>query len=434
MTYYWHDYETLFRNPRRCRPAQFAAVRTDEDLNVVGEEAVLYAKPAPDVIPDPEACLIHGISPLTLLERGVEEAEFARRIYEELSVPETCAVAYNGVSFDHEVTRFLLYRNLRDPYRWHWDNGCSKWDLIDVIRAAWALRPEGICWPRRDDGTPSFKLEDLAAANGIEHRPHDALSDVRSTIELARIIKRAQPRLFEYGLSLRFKRNVQPILQRPCLFVSSMIPAASGCATVVAPVCPHPQTGAIIAFDLRFDPEPYVRHSAASLRELLFTKNEDMPADVKRPPILSIKPNGAPFVANLDLLNGSDLERMSLDLDRCRENNRKLLAVKMRLAAVVSEAFERTWPPAEDVDLALYERLPEDGDRAVLDRWLSEAHWDVSPDPDLFVDDRMPELCFRYRARNHWHCLRDDEKIRWHQHCRSRHLPGRGRPDGARTV
>jgi len=41
-TLYWHDYETFGSDPRRDRPAQFAGLRTDEELNEIGEPLVLY--------------------------------------------------------------------------------------------------------------------------------------------------------------------------------------------------------------------------------------------------------------------------------------------------------------------------------------------------------------------------------------------------------
>ncbi|MCV4932819.1 exodeoxyribonuclease I, partial [Escherichia coli] len=83
------------------------------------------------------------------------------------------------------------------------------WDLIDVVRAAYALRPDGIVWPEQD-GRVTLKLERLTAANGIDHgQAHDALSDVRATIALARLIREKQPKLYDYLFALRSKQKVQ---------------------------------------------------------------------------------------------------------------------------------------------------------------------------------------------------------------------------------
>ena len=174
-TFFWHDYETFGAVPRRDRPSQFAGIRTDMDLNEVGEPVMLFCQPAPDYLPSPQACLITGITPQQCLEQGVPEHEFAAVVEAELGRPGTIGVGYNTIRFDDEVTRYMLWRNLRDPYAREWQNGCGRWDLLDVVRMVYALRPEGITWPTKEDGTVSFKLEDLARANGILHESaHDA--------------------------------------------------------------------------------------------------------------------------------------------------------------------------------------------------------------------------------------------------------------------
>ena len=165
-TFLWHDYETFGANPRYDRPAQFAAIRTDMDLNEIGEPLMLYCQPAPDYVPSPESCLITGITPQHCLEQGVVEDAFARQIEAAFIQPGTVGVGYNTTRFDDEITRFMFWRNLIDPYAREWQNDCSRWDLLDVVRMVYALRPDGIQWPRKEDGTVSFKLEDLAKANG----------------------------------------------------------------------------------------------------------------------------------------------------------------------------------------------------------------------------------------------------------------------------
>lgn len=178
-TFYWHDYETWGSNPRVDRPAQFAGIRTDLDLNIIGEPLVLYCKPPPDLLPDPEACLITGITPQQALSSGVLEYQFIAAIHNELSRPNTCCVGYNNIRFDDEITRHLLYRNFYDPYEREWKNGNTRWDIIELVRACYALYPEGINWPLNEEGKISFKLEDIALANGLApYKSHDALSDV----------------------------------------------------------------------------------------------------------------------------------------------------------------------------------------------------------------------------------------------------------------
>jgi len=193
-TLYWHDYETFGIDPKRDRPVQFAGIRTDEALNIIGAPLVIYCQPANDFLPSPQACMITGISPQLALKEGVNEAEFISRIHAEFARPGTCTVGYNNIRFDDEFTRYTLYRNFYDPYAREWQNGNSRWDIIDLLRVTRALRPAGINWPERDDGQSSFRLEELSKANNIAHdAAHDALSDVLATIEVARLIKARQP-------------------------------------------------------------------------------------------------------------------------------------------------------------------------------------------------------------------------------------------------
>ena len=226
-SFYWHDYETFGLSPRRDRPAQFAGLRTDADLNEIGEPVMVYCRPSPDTLPDPESVLLTGILPQHALQHGLSERDFAAVIERELGADGTIGVGYNSIRFDDEVTRFLFWRNLIDPYAREWQNGCGRWDLMDVVRTTWALRPEGITWPRYTEGEmqgrPSFKLEHLTKANGIGHdAAHDALSDVRATVALARLVKQRNPRLWDFCLKLHKKDAVwaeMGIAQGPRPFV-----------------------------------------------------------------------------------------------------------------------------------------------------------------------------------------------------------------------
>ncbi|HEX9803363.1 MAG TPA: exodeoxyribonuclease I, partial [Gammaproteobacteria bacterium] len=260
-TLYWHDYETFGTDTQRDRPVQFAGVRTDEDLNVIGEPLNIFSRPAPDTLPHPISSLITGITPQQALEQGMPENEFIARILKELAEPGTCGVGYNSLRFDDEVTRHTLYRNLYDPYGREWQNGNSRWDIIDMVRACRDLRPEGIVWPQRQDAErSSFKLEELTAANGIGHeQAHDALSDVYATIAMARLIKEKQPKLYDFCYRLRRKKEVLKYLDlkemSPILHTSGMYGSDYGNTRLVVPLAPHPvNKNSIIVFDLAQDP------------------------------------------------------------------------------------------------------------------------------------------------------------------------------------
>ena len=441
-TFLWHDYETFGIKPRQDRPAQFAAIRTDADLNEIGEPVMVYCQPAPDYLPDPESCLITGITPQLCLERGLPEREFAARIEAELALPRTVGVGYNTIRFDDEFTRHLFWRNLIDPYAREWQNGCGRWDLLDVVRLAYALRPEGIQWPRKPDGRPSFKLEDLTRANGLTHEAaHDALSDVRATIAVARLIRQHHPKLFDFAFALHKKDRVMAELglpataahAKPFLHVSGMFAPEHGCLGVMWPLASHPTNkNELLAWDLAHDPRELLELDATQVRERLFTRSDDLPDGVQRLPVKSIHLNKSPMVVgNLKTLRPELAQRWALDLEQALAH-----AAYARdlpdMSAIWQAVFER--PPAErgvDVEQDLYGGFIEAADRRRLNHLKGLDPGDSAWRQTGFDDERLPELVFRYRARHFPASLSDDEAQRWKDHCAGRLLRGEG---GALTL
>jgi exodeoxyribonuclease I len=418
-TFLWHDYETWGSDTRRDRACQFAGVRTDTDLNEIGAPRVVYCRPATDLLPHPDACLITGITPQLAERKGLIEAEFAAVINAELSVPGTCAVGYNSMRFDEEVTRNLLYRNLRDPYAREWRNGNSRWDLIDALRLAHALRPDGLEWPSREDGTASFKLEHLTAANGIAHgQAHDALADVRATIELARRLRRAQPKLFDYALTLRDKHRVRELLDRgaPLLHVSARYPAARGCIAPILPLCAHPTNGnGVICVDLRAPPELLLDLSADELRTRLFTPARERPDDVERVPLKTIHINRAPVLAPMKTLAPDAAARWSIDPDTVAEHARRLREAKASIEDKVRAVHRAPEEPAEtDPDLMIYSGgFFSDADRRAMDEIHRLRPEELANHSPRFEDSRLSEMLLRYRARNWPETLSPEEREDW---------------------
>ncbi|MFE8073205.1 exodeoxyribonuclease I [Marinobacteraceae bacterium S3BR75-40.1] len=422
-SFYWHDYETFGADPVRDRPSQFAGIRTDKDLNIIEEPLVIYCRPSDDYVPSPEACMITGITPQKAQEEGLCESEFIGQINEAFSQPGTCAVGYNNLRFDDEVTRHTLYRNLRDPYAREWQNGNSRWDLIDVVRLTYALRPEGIEWPRKEDGSPSFRLEELTQANGLEHgQAHDAMSDVHATIALARLIREKQPRLFEYALSHRDKRSVAAMLDvdsmKPVFHVSSRYPASQGCCAMVAPLAWHPvNRNAVIVYDLRVDPSRLLSMSADAIRERLYTKTEDLAEGEERIPLKAIHINKCPVLAPaamLKTLSSEKLDSLALDGDLLRENLQQLRTAD-GLGEKIREVFSDAGPEgSSDPDEMLYGGgFLSPQDRKQLDFVLQQPP-EMLGELDLrFQDERLEEMLFRYRARNYPGTLTGEEQERW---------------------
>lgn len=440
-TFLWHDYETFGAVPRRDRPAQFAAIRTDAELNEIGAPIMLFCQPANDFLPDPTACLITGITPQQCLEQGVPEHKFAAVIEKAFSEPGTIGVGYNTIRFDDEVTRFLFWRNLIDPYAREWQNQCGRWDLLDVVRMTYALRPEGIEWPTHDNGKPSFKLEHLSKANGLVHEAaHDALSDVRATIALARLIRQKHPKLFDFCLALHKKDRVAdeigmhlaPALRQPFLHVSGMFPAERGCLGLVWPLAPHPSNkNELLVWDCAHDPAELFALDADTIRIRLFTRSDAMPEGMTRLPIKSIHLNKSPMlVANLKTLRPEMAARWGLDLEQGRAFA-QAAAAGPDMTAIWEEVFHRPASATADVDEDLYGGFVSKDDRRLLESLRREPPARLATASPHFEDDRLGELLFRYRARNFPQTLSEEEMQHWEEHRAARLFEGAG---GARTV
>ncbi len=425
-TFFWHDYETSGADPMRDRPLQFAGIRTDMDLAPVGEPVMLYCKPATDSLPHPVATLITGITPQQAEREGAIEAEFAAAVHDELAAPGTCGAGYNSLRFDDTITRNLLYRNFHDPYAREWQNGNSRWDIIDLARMCHALRPDGIEWPTRDDGSPSFRLEHLAAANHLEQKhAHDALSDVEATIALARLLRTKQPRLWDWYFKLRRKQAVFGLLDvagmTPLLHVSSRYPASRGCLSLIVPLAMHPNRNTeVIVANLDTNPDDLIRLDAGAIADRLFTPRADLPEGVERVGLRTVHVNKSPALAPLSVLKGTDTRRIGLDVEQCLANAERLRRAD-GLAAKVREVHANAsdLPPAEDPELALYGGFLPDADKPLLERVRA------TPPAQLdghfpFRDPRYPELLFRYRARNWPDTLDAAEQARWEDFRRQR--------------
>ena len=440
-TFLWHDYETFGADTRRTRPAQFAAIRTDAELNEIGAPLMLYCQPANDFLPEPQACLITGITPQECLEKGIPEHQFAAQIEQAFSLSGTVGVGYNTIRFDDEITRFMFWRNLIDPYAREWQNDCGRWDLLDVARTAYALRPDGVEWPLNLEGKPSFKLTDLSAANALLHESaHDALSDVRATIALARLLKTAQPKLFDFCFGLHKKDRVIAELglpttltnAKPFLHISGMFGPERGCLALMWPLAMHPSNkNELLAWDLAFDPRELASLNAEQIRLRLFTKTADLPEGLQRLPVKSIHLNKSPSViGNTRTLSAAMAQRWGLNLDAQLANAAHAQALP-DMSAIWPAVFKRPAAAAPDVDEDLYGGFVGNADRRRLNELRQLKGQELASARPAFDDARLLELFWRYRARNFPQSLSAQEQARWEAHRSARLFEGEG---GALTI
>lgn len=424
-TFFFYDLETSGFDPRKQRIMQFAGQRTDMDLNPIGEPVNILVALSDEVLPDPGAIAVTGITPQKTREEGYSEAELCRILHEQVMTPGTIMTGFNNVRFDDEFMRYLLYRNFYDPYEWSWSEGRSRWDLMDVVRLTRAIRPEGMEWPVDANGKAVNKLELLAKANGLDHtKAHDALSDVEALIGLAKLIKQKQPKLFDYMLGIRDKKSVAELVDpgkgQPFVYASGRYDSAFNKTTVAVAIGPGGKPGSLLVYDLRHDPTEYVDMDAKAIAKMQFTpykwdtKPEDRP---KRVPVKELTLNRCPAVAPLGVLNEESWQRIGLSMETIQKHLTTLRANSSFMHAAAAAYAEREpYPASADVDARLYDGFIGDKDkpkmaavRAADERTLADFH-------PGFADERLEALLLRYKARNFPRSMSQDEKESWEEY------------------
>ena len=432
----WHDYETFGAHPAHDFPAQFAAIRTNHALEVIGEPVSFHCQPPPDYLPHPIACLITGITPQYCLAHGVAEREFAARIHFEMAAANTTTLGYNSMRFDDEVTRQLFWRNFFPAYAREFQHGNARFDLIDVMRMAYALRPQGLHWPSVE-GKPSFKLELLAQANALSHRSaHDALSDVEVLIALARKLKAAQPKLWDYAFSLRRKAAVLELIDytssEPLVHVSQRFSAERGCLALWLPICAHPaRANEIIGLDLSAPIDSLLQLDLEEIAERIFIRQADLPEGESRIAVKTLHLNRAPMLARISVLSTANLARLALHdgadspLETQLKRAKQLRAApdvanKLRAAFARNEAQKAiVQPNVTQIDTALYAGFLPDADSHLLPRVRAAEPSAYVAIAQQFRDPRMPKLLAQYQARQFPETLSAQERQQWQSHCRN---------------
>ncbi len=430
MTFYFYDLETSGLDPRKARIMQFAGQRTDADLNPIGEPLNLLIKLTPDVLPEPEAIMLTGITPQKTLVDGVTEAEFLKEFYDVASLPDTVFVGFNNIRFDDEFMRFLNYRNFREPYEWQWKDGRGRWDLLDVVRMTRALRPDGIEWPFATDGMPTNRLEFLTAVNKLGHdNAHDALSDVMATIAVAKLMQSKQPELFNYLLGMRDKKKVAELVSSgsPFVYTSGRYPSASLHTTVAVLLASHTNQDALLVYDLRHDPTPFLKMTVEELNEAWkYTKDPD----ALRLPVKTIKYNRAPAVAPLGVIKDEvtqkridlTLETINKHLEILKSNQQEFTEKLKQVINLLDEKREAEQTTLIDdtaaVDGQLYEGFISDYDKQASQKVLNLKPDEIdSTTANIFKDSRLKLLLPLFKARNYPSLLSSEERKSWDEFC-----------------
>lgn len=420
QTYFFYDLETSGLSGRDDRIMQFAGIRTDTDFNIIGDPMNVLVALNDDTLPSPEALMVTGITPQQTVAEGYTEAQFAQLLCQEVFTEDTLTIGFNNIRFDDEFIRHLFWRNFYDPYEWCYANGCSRWDMLDVVRMTRALRPDGIKWPVDNEDRATNRLELITKENGIDHfKAHDALSDVEALIAVAKLIKQKQPQLFEYLLKMRGKNEIKKLVnlddRQPFVYTSGRYDAEFNKTTVAFPLSPG-KNGNVLVYDLRIDPTPFLSLSANELAKKMFATWEDRQAEgFTKLPVKELQYNRAPAVAPLAVLEKEDgWNRISLDVDTINKH-RKILLSASHFAENVRSACESRpeFKKSQDPEAQLYDGFINDRDKLKIEAVRNATERQLADFNPEFIDERLTPLLLHYKARSFPKTLSSDEMQQW---------------------
>lgn len=433
QTFFFYDLETSGLSGRDDRIMQFAGIRTDMDLNPIGEPHNVLVALNDDTLPSPDALMVTGITPQQTVADGYTEAQFAKIIADEICTENTIMVGFNNIRFDDEFIRHLFWRNFRDPYEWCWRDGRSRWDLLDVVRITRALRPEGIEWPVVD-GKASNRLELITKQNGIDHfKAHDALSDVEALIAVTKLIKTKQPKLYEHMLKIRDKNEVKKLVnlddKKPFVYTSGRYDAEYDKTTVAFPLTSG-KNGNVVVYDLRYDPSQFVNLDIKELAKKFYATWEERKADgFVALPVKELQYNRAPAVAPLGVLEqGDGWSKIKLDA-KTIEAHKKALLHAPHFAENIRELYEGKpeFKKSPEVEAQLYDGFLNDKDKVRIHAVASATEKDLADFHPEFEDERLAELLLHYKARSFPRTLSSGETVtweKWRTERLQRQLPG----------
>lgn len=420
QTIFWYDLETFGLNPHYDRVAQFAGIRTDMDLNIIGDPVMLYCKLSNDYLPNPLACLVTGITPQEVNSKGITEDKFIEEILKEFTRTSTIVAGFNNIKFDDEFIRNLLYRNFYDPFEREYAHKCSRWDIVDFVRATHDLRPDNINWgPKNEKNKTSFKLTSLTEANGIEQiGAHDALVDVYATINVAKLIKEKEPKIFEWAINHRSKSEITQLFKffkEPVLYTTAEFSSIDGCTRPVLPLTMSiSQPNNCFAIDLTKDLTEFF-DNVDNNRNILNTYD-----------LIKITVNKIPFISPYSMLNDKSIEkRLKLSKVEIERKVERIKEREIKIRKLISEFDINEYPvdPDKDPDLRIY----TDGFTTNRDKNNFQTIRETKPEERLnlnllFDSEKAKKMLFRQIGRNYPETLSKDLYSKWKNFCSTRLL------------
>jgi exodeoxyribonuclease I len=256
---------------------------------------------------------------------------------------------------------------------------------------------------------------------------------VEALIGVAQIIKKNQPKLFDFLLTTRDKREVAKLVNldnpQPFVYCSGRYPKSQLHTTAAYPICEGVKPGSVIVYDLRQDPAVWADKTIDELKAIRFAKYEDRKVEgFVNLPAKELCYNRCPAVAPLGVIDAAAEQRIELDLKTVQQNLAKLRK-QSGLADKLREVFARDgdYPGGGDAESRLYESFINGGDKSKMSAVRAAGAKDLADFDPAFADERLAEMLPRYKARNFPASLSESERASWEEYrakALNKQLPG----------
>lgn len=414
MPFVFYDTETTGLDTTFDQILQFAAVKTNHDLEIEDQERDvinLRCRRLPHVVPTPGALSVTQIPPELLDTANLSHYEMMGEVAAKLDEWSPAAfVGYNSIKFDETLLRQAFYQNLFPIYLTN-TNSNYRVDIMRIVQAAAVYAPDKIEFPVNDRGQPIYKLGPVARANGIsfsEEEAHDALNDVNATLGLARFLQDNVPEVWGVMLNNALKSVVNNFVEQNEVFCLTNFFGVGPYSEIVTAVGRNAEDkNEIAVFNLGNNPEDFFGLDDDELLAVLG----------QSPKIIrTVRVNAQPIIMPL-AMKPEEIKGQRLD-DETYHNYATLIQQNEEFQNQVSETLPRRFEdkaPSPYVEKRMYDNFIEDEDKDLCVHF-HEVPWSSRVELcEQFSDERLKELGMRLIFVEHPEVLSTANRARLEQ-------------------